>query len=191
MDHNQTITLSSDVIARAASGDRQAFEVIYRALSPFVYNVAWRLVHTREDAQEVTQEVFMAVYRKLKDFQFNASLKTWVYRITINMAINYGKKVARHQGRECVFDEQYHEGGGPADIEIKINQDYQQKVVADLLKVLTPDQKACVVLRNIEGLSYQEIADTLQINLNTVRSRLSRARDTLLKLKNKGEYHDV
>jgi RNA polymerase sigma factor (sigma-70 family) len=80
--------LSEDILRAAAGGDMEAFEQVYRTYASFVYNVAYRMVEAKEDAEEVTQEVFLTVHRKLNSFLFRSSLKTWVYRITVNCAIN-------------------------------------------------------------------------------------------------------
>ena len=81
----------------------QAFEEVYKASSSFVYNVALRVVNNTEDAREVTQEVFLIIYNKLKSFRFESSFKTWVYRITANYAINFAKKASRT--KTVAFDE--------------------------------------------------------------------------------------
>src|ERR1700733_12793154 len=87
--------ISRDTLIKASQGDMQAFEEVYKTSSSFVYNVALRVVNNREDALEVSQEVFMIIYNKLKDFRFESSFKTWVYRITANHAINFAKKNTR------------------------------------------------------------------------------------------------
>jgi RNA polymerase sigma-70 factor (ECF subfamily) len=143
--------------------------------------VALRVVNNTEDAREVTQEVFLIVYNKLKSFRFESSFKTWVYRITANYAINFAKKASRT--KTVAFDEAWGEGVSPSEVQAHMDQDYQSRLVEHLLGEIPPDQRACVVLRNIEGLSYQEIAQALKININTVRSRLKRAREKLLSLK--------
>ena len=175
--------ISQEILAKAAQGDLAAFERIYRASSGFVYNVALRTVHDREEAEEVTQEVFLTIYRKLKWFRFQASFKTWVYRITANCAINHAKKLARERGRVVEYDEYAHAVEGPNNIEAGIEKEHRETLIDSLLSALNPDQRACVVLRNIEGMDYRQIADTLRININTVRSRLKRARETLLSLR--------
>jgi RNA polymerase sigma-70 factor (ECF subfamily) len=174
--------LSDEMIMRAAGGDEDAFESIYRSFSKFVYNVAWRIVSTHEDAQEVTQEVFLTVYRKLHMFRFQSSLKTWVYRIAINTAMNYSKKMSIAK-KTTEYNEQIHATSELGETNRRIDKEHNEVFIRQLLDALTPEQKACMVLRNIEGLSYQEIAETLNININTVRSRLSRGRESLLQLR--------
>jgi RNA polymerase sigma-70 factor (ECF subfamily) len=175
--------ISDEMIARAAQGDQAAFEAVYRSFSKFVYNVAWRIVHAHEDAEEVTQEVFLTIYRKLSSFKFQSTLKTWIYRVTINAALNYSKKLSKTKNKTTEYNEQIHCAGILGEAQVRADKEHNEKLVEELLKTLTPDQRACIVLRNIEGLSYQEIAEALGLNINTVRSRLSRGREALLQLR--------
>src|SRR3989338_7984914 len=171
--------ISDDILRKASQGDLASFEVIYKATSEFVYNVAFRIVNQREDAEEVTQEVFLIVYQKLKSFRFESSFKTWVYRITANSAINFAKK----NGKKTMEYNEQVAGTVQNDTHKEIEREHQGKIVEQLLEAINPEQRACVTLRNMEGLSYQEIAKVLRININTVRSRLKRAKEKLLSLK--------
>jgi RNA polymerase sigma-70 factor, ECF subfamily len=170
-----------DVVIRAGEGDMQSFEQIYKAVSGFVYSVAFRITNNAADAQEVTQDVFLKIYRNLKGFRFKSSFKTWAYRITVNTAINKYRVVAKEKKRTVNYDDAIETGKTAADERAGfIEKEDAEKRVAKLLDLLNPDQRACVVLREIQGLSYQDIAETLKININTVRSRLKRARLALL-----------
>lgn len=173
--------LARDILVKAGQGDMRAFEEVYKSTSSFVYNVAYRVVNNREDALEVAQEVFITVHNKLKEFRFESSFKTWVYRITANAAINYAKKASRTKA--VPFEESFGEVAIEADAHQAMEQQEQSHLVNKLLGELNEDQRACVVLREIQGLSYEEIAQILSINLNTVRSRLKRAREKLMSLK--------
>ncbi len=181
--------IDKDMLVRASQGDMQAFEEVYKMSNSFVYNVAYRVVNNREDALEVAQEVFMIIYNKLKGFRFQSSFKTWVYRITANCAINYAKKSSRT--KTVPFDETFGEGAVFNEAQTNIDQEHQNQLVENLLGELNPDQRACVVLRDIQGLSYEEIAQALNININTVRSRLKRSREKLLSLKQQVDYEKV
>jgi RNA polymerase sigma-70 factor (ECF subfamily) len=174
--------ISDDLLVKASEGDLRSFEAIYKAAAGFVYNVAYRVVGKKEDAEEVTQEVFMTVYHKLKSFRYQSSFKTWVYRIAVNSAINHAKKVSKERNRTVEYDENLTAVHAPAEAHVRMDQEQQEETVNALLNELNPEQRACIVLRNMEGLSYQEIAETLGINLNTVRSRLKRGRETLVTL---------
>ena len=170
-----------ETLIKAQDDDFASFENIYKETSGFVYNVAFRIVNNKQDAEEVAQDVFLNIYHNLKSFRFQSSFKTWVYRITVNCAINHLKKMAREKNRIKEYGNNLIQAGeisqGP-EIE-KVNEG-QEKIINSLLGLLDADQRACIVLRNIEGLSYREISDTLKININTVRTRLRRAREKLL-----------
>jgi RNA polymerase sigma-70 factor (ECF subfamily) len=146
-----------------------------------VYNVAYRVLHSREDTEEITQEVFLKVYHNIKYFRMQSSFKTWIYRITVNCAINRLKKIISERDKAHEYFE-YVDKIGAGGNQIDDNEGGLDGVDS-LLKSLNPDQKVCMVLRGIEALSYQEIADTLGISINTVRTRLKRAREKLLKMK--------
>ncbi len=175
--------LSENIIMEASKGSVESFEEIYKAYSDFVYNVAYRVVNNIDEAQEVTQEVFISVYRNLKGFKFKSSFKTWVYRITINSAINFSKKRTKERSRTVEFNDINEFNTTVDSVSEKIEEEQHEKVISTLLEALNPDQRACIVLRNIQGLSYQEIAESLNININTVRTRLKRAREKLIALK--------
>jgi RNA polymerase sigma-70 factor (ECF subfamily) len=183
-------SLSPDIIHKAAAGDIQAFEEIYKSASSFVYNVALRTARNREDAQEITQEVFLKVFKSLRDFRFQSSFKTWIYRITVNTALNVLKKAAHDRRRQFEYHENISaELSGQTGTAVTSSEQRDQQVqVGKMLDALNPEQRACIVLREIQGLRYNEIAQALKININTVRSRLKRAREMLLK---RGGYHEV
>lgn len=183
--------ISEDTLVKVSEGDLRSFETIYKAAAGFVYNVAFRVVGKKEDAEEVTQEVFMTVYHKLKTFRFQSSFKTWVYRIAVNSAINHAKKVSKERNRTVEYDENLNAVQAPDEAQARMEQEEKEKTVNALLKELSPEQRACMVLRNMEGLSYQEIAEVLDINLNTVRSRLKRGRETLVSLSKEEISHEL
>lgn len=182
--------ISRNTLMRAAGGDMEAFEIIYKATSDFVYRTALRITNNRDDAEDVTQDVFIKIYKNLKNFQFRSSFKTWAYRITVNVAINTCKGISREMNRRdddsSLMDGdvgQYASSQMP-EPHINIDKEDNEKLIAFLLNTLNPDQRACIVLREIEGLNYQEISEVLKVNINTVRSRLKRAREALLAYKN-------
>lgn len=168
--------IAKHILIQARGGDIRAFEGIYRATSCFVYNVALRVTNNREGAEEVTQDVFLKIHKNLKKFQFKASFKTWVYRITVNTAINMSKHRSKEKSRTIEYDDTIRINM----TEKRMNKAENEEEIASLLNMLNPDQRTCVILRNLEGLSYEEIAETLNTNINTVRTRLKRAREKLL-----------
>lgn len=183
--------IPKDVLLQAAHGDIQAFEEVYKATSGFVYNVAFRIAGNKEDAQEITQDVFLKIYKNLKNFEFRSAFKTWVYRVTVNTALNSRKKTARGLNQQVEYNENMlsAEADSRSDpLADFMEKQYRKKIIAGLLKELKPQQRAYIVLREMQGLSYEEIAQTLKVNINTVRTRLKRAREILLK---RGGYNEL
>lgn len=174
-----------DIIERAAQGDEQAFRELYQMTARRVYGTALRITGNQPDAEEVTQDVFMKIHHQLKTFKTGTSFMAWVYRITVNTAINAYHKRKRRTVREDDFEIVIGKTAGSSAVTALIEQEHHEKQVQKLLGMLNPDQRACLVLREIEGLDYKEIATALKININTVRTRLKRAREVLVK-KTKG-----
>ncbi len=183
--------LGQDVIRRAQENDIAAFEMIYRHYSGMVYRVALRMTGNAEDAEEVTQEVFLSVHKHLRAFTGKSSLKTWIYRIAINSSLNAQRR-KKSRGREAGWEEGFDPEDTRPDVREAAEQEALRDTVSGLLEQINPDQRACLVLRSQEGLSYEEIAQALNINMNTVRSRIKRAREALLALyKGKEQRHDM
>lgn len=142
--------ITQDIIKKASEGDLQAFELVYKVSSSFVYNVAYRVLGNREDAQEITQEVFLILHRKLKDFRFESSFKTWVYRVTTNCAINLAKKESRTSDRTVPYEDYMEQDPAvAAEVDKDLDREYNEKMVSQLLAALNPDQRACIVLWNL------------------------------------------
>lgn len=172
--------ISEQLIAAAAAGSREAFEEIYRHVSGFVYNVALRVVRNGHDAEEITQDVFLKLHRQLAHFRGEAAFKSWVYRITVNAALDACRKSKRRRQPDISGDGDPVVAAAPkADVRA---MQAEAKVRLDkMLETLNPKQRACVVMCEIEGLSYKEIAAALGVPVNTVRSNLRRAREALSK----------
>jgi len=178
--------IPSELILKASSGDIQAFEDIYHRASGFVYSVALRVANNAGVAEDIVQEVFVKVYRSLRNFEFRSSFKTWLYRITVNCALDNCKRDSRQPSSVGEAIEMVADDDKTGE---RLAQQDRQKRLSDLLEKLNPDHRACIVLREIEGLSYQEMAQSLKIKINTVRTRLKRARQALLALaKNEVPY---
>ncbi len=180
--------ISPDILKRAAGGDIEAFEDIYRSFSSFVYNVALGITHNRVDAEEVTQDVFVKAYRGLKGFRFGSSFKTWVYRIAVNEALNRYNRSKKEKSRRLDYDDSIETQPAIDSAAEEIMRSDSERRYAMLLEKLDQHQRACLVLREIEGLSYKDIAGVLRIPINTVRSRLLRARQALLEKARKGGF---
>ena len=177
--------IDRDIIVQASEGNIEAFEKIYRTTSAFIYNVTYRITNNAEDAQEVTQDVFLKIYNNLTGFRFQSSFKTWLYRVAVNAAINVYKKRSRELRHRADYDDNIELEHTHEKTKESIDRESNEALVESMLNMLNSDQRACVVLRDVEGLSYKEIAGVLKININTVRSRLKRAREALLAFRQK------
>lgn len=173
------------------NGVEAAYETLIGEYQQPVFNLISRLLSDPADACDVVQEVFLKVFRKIAAFRGDSSLKTWIYRIAINEAYNYQRWFSRHRRQEIgLQNEEEGEGGlsyfqrlsDPSRSPFDCAADREQHALVEAaLARLNPSFRAAVVLRDIEELSYEEIADILQIALGTVKSRILRGREALRK----------
>lgn len=175
------MNIDKTTVENAASGDMTAFRQIFTAYGDFVYSTALRVVGNSHDAEEVVQNVFISIHKKIKKFNFEASLKTWIYRITTNQAINYAKKSTALKTKKIHYINNT-ENTLADNSAVYTQLDSQTKAdgIDRMLDILTPEQKACLLLRSKEELSYKEISDILEISIDSVRSRIKRAREKLM-----------
>jgi len=172
--------------ARAA----EAFEEIFLRYHSMVFNLTFRILGDREEALDVSQEVFFSIFRKLHRFRGESSLKTWVYRIAVNRASNRCRWWNRLRRRGTVsLDGHLSKGEGRTLAEslesgsrtpeqALMLQEARQEIERSLLR-LPVQQRVAVVMRDVQGLYYEEIADLLQVSLGTVKSRIARGREEL------------
>ena len=177
--------IAPDVLDRLRAGDADAFEDFVTTYQHRVFAVAYRMLGNRAEAEEAAQEVFLRVHRAIADFRGEARLSTWLYAITSRLCLTrLGSGERRHaHARE---DDGALEGlaSQEADAAAALERREQQAVLQRAIAELPDDRRIIVVLRDLEGLSYEEIAQALDLTLGTVRSRLHRAR---LELKEKLE----
>lgn len=161
-------------------------ELILRYQQP-VYNTVYRMLNDPNDAHDVVQDVFFKVFRRIQAFRGESSLKTWIYRIAVNEACNRRRYFQRHIRQELALDAGSTEGWNPEDtIAAEGRSPFdevlgreQHELLQYALSRINPVYRAAVILRDIEELSYEEIADVLQIALGTVKSRILRGREAL------------
>lgn len=176
-------SLDAELVERHRYGDPQAFEQIYERFSLLVYNLALRMSGDPGEAQDLSQEIFLRVYRGLARFRGRSSLKTWIYRIGINQCRSRLGRRRLHLVSLTAADGQ--------DLDLTDPQrDPEQVALAGdagrLLAVALPKMdrvfREAVVLRDLEGLSYQEVSGVLRIPIGTVRSRIARGREQLRRI---------
>lgn len=174
-----------DLVQAFKKGDHAAFEKIVLKYQDRVYNLCFRFLGDKQEAEDSAQEVFIKVYKALKGFKLRSSFYTWIYRIVINTCKNRVKSLEyrRSKSRVSIDDDQEKNDHGIRSVidrnnlpDTNLEQKEKIKRIQEAISSLPPDQKTMVILRDIEGLSYDEIASVTKIRLGTVKSKLSRAR---------------
>ena len=175
------------LVERLRQGEGDAFEELLRTYEDPVYNLVYRLLNQPVDAPDVVQEIFVKVYRNLGHFQGKSTLKTWIYRIAVNEAYNHRRWFSRHKKNEVGLGATEDNHVGLADIlpdrcrsPFDLTSDHETRaLIEEALLKINPVFRSAVVLRDIEDMNYDEIAEVLQISLGTVKSRIMRGREAL------------
>jgi RNA polymerase sigma-70 factor (ECF subfamily) len=171
------------------SGDESAYEILIRRFEQPVFNVVSRLMDDSTEAADVVQEVFLKIFRNVGSFRGESTLKTWIYRIAVNEARNHRRWFSRHRRQEVGLEADPGETRGYQDslpdpgqspFEALLDRE-REALIEEALSKVNPRFRAALVLREIEGLSYEEIAEVLDVSLGTVKSRILRGRDALRK----------
>lgn len=182
----------AELVGLAAGGDRDAFRELVERYQRRVLAVVTGMLHDREAALDVTQETFIKAYRSIGRFKGDASFYTWVYRIAVNLAIDHQRREWRRPGASP--QRRGGDDGPEEDLVERIGDEtpdadpFQaardrevRERVREAIEELTPDHKAVILLREVEGLSYDEISRVMQCSKGTVMSRLHYARKKLQK----------
>jgi len=182
----------ASIVAELKSGSEEAYNWLIAHYHQPIYSLVYRIVNDPADAADTTQEVFLKVFRGMKHFNGESSLKTWLYRIAIHEASNQRRWWFRHKSKESSIEGREDENGnsfgpcntlvdqGESPLELLAHEEIRARVEEELRQVPEP-YRTTVLLRDIEGLSYEEIAEVLQVSLGTVKSRLIRGREALKK----------
>jgi RNA polymerase sigma-70 factor (ECF subfamily) len=180
-----------ELIAEMKAGSEQAFALLIAQYSQPVYSLIARSLRDPADAADVTQEVFVKIFRNISSFHGDASLRTWIYRIALHEASNQRRWWNRHKRQELTIDaaQENEEGesfcladalatSDASPFDCAVRSELKGRIEAALQ--LVPEAfREVVVLREIEGFGYEEIAEMLQVNIGTVKSRLTRGRAAL------------
>lgn len=177
------ITTDLALVEKARRGDNDAFEEIVNRYSRLIYNIALRSASSPEDAADITQETFLKAWRSLSAFRGDCALSTWLCRIALNCSCDHARSAKRHFTMSLTVPEE--EDGKEWDIpetnvhalpEEEIARREEIEAVRQAIAALPEDQRTIVTMRDITGLSYAEIADALELEMGTVKSRINRAR---------------
>lgn len=185
--HKAQVFRDALLVERLRQGEDAAFEELLSQFQDAVYNLVYRLLNHATDAQDVAQEVFLKVFRNLGRFEGKSTLKTWIYRIAINESYNHRRWFGRHRkGEVSLMAEEEHSRNlcdvlpdrsrSPFDL---ASDSETRTLIEDALTRINPVFRAAVILRDLEDLSYDEVAEVLEVSLGTVKSRILRGRDAL------------
>ncbi|HEV2298939.1 MAG TPA: sigma-70 family RNA polymerase sigma factor [Candidatus Acidoferrales bacterium] len=176
----------AELVTSLQSGSDAAFTWVVNYYHAAVYNVVFGILGERNDAADVTQEVFLKAFRGIGGFRQGSSLKTWLYRIAVREALNQRRWWRRHRRNEISIDAPADETHAPIEIEDVDATPFEllatretQSAVRGALSKLPEAYRSAVILRDLEGLSYEEVAEVLEISVATVKTRILRGRRTL------------
>ena len=180
------------LIRRAQRGDADAFEQLLLEHQKNVYNLCYRMAGNPDDAMDLSQETFLRAWRCLDQYQFASAFSTWLYRLCSNICIDFLRRRRRQQTVPLTFEDADGEEQTYAvpdaqplpeeQVELKLTRETLAAAMAQLL----PEHRAVLQLRVVNEMSYEQIADVLDIQIGTVKSRLSRARNQLKKILERG-----
>jgi len=178
-------------VARLQANEDAAYDELVRTYSPSIFHVAYRMLGDSAESSDVVQEIFLKVFRNIGGFKGEAALKTWIFRIALSEILNrlrWWKR--RRRFATMSLDEQPNGNGtisayavasaSPTPEEVLQSKE-EEGAIQEALGKLSKDHRSIIVLRDIEGFSYNEIADVLGVSVGTVKSRLARARGDLKK----------
>lgn len=176
----------AELVADLQAGSDSAFDYLVTYYHSSVYNLVYGILSDAADAADVTQEVFLRVFRGIRGFRRSSSLKTWLYRVSVRQALNHRRWCWRHHRQQVSIDADAQENGSvheiedgePTPFEQCATHETQSKVREALAQVPAVFRSA-VILRDLEGLSYEEVAEVLEVSVGTVKSRILRGRRML------------
>lgn len=186
-DNSMTDQQQTDrqLVARVQKGDRRAFDLLVIKYQHKILALVGRFINDHAEAQDVTQEAFIKAFRALPNFRGESAFYTWMYRIGVNTAKNHlvsrGRKTPTHdvdlEDAEFFADESHMKDVATPDN--LLHRDQLQKVVFDAIENLPQELRMAVTLREIDGMSYEEIAEVMECPIGTIRSRIFRAREAI------------
>lgn len=177
------------LIKRAQSGDIAAFEALIEAYEQKVFHIAYRMAGNLDDAADMAQEILLKIFRNVGKFKGESKFSTWVYRVATNTCLDELKKAKRKATYS--LDEEFETGEGQLGVEVadtaptpeqRVEGQEIRDAITEAISRLSEEHRQIIILRDINGLTYEEVADILDCSLGTVKSRISRAREQLRKI---------
>jgi RNA polymerase sigma-70 factor, ECF subfamily len=181
----------SAIVAELKAGSEDAYAWLIAEFQQPIYSLVYRIVSDPADAADTTQEVFLKVFRGMKHFHGESSLKTWIYRIAVHEASNRRRWWFRHKAKETSIEPNLDDigfsasgicdtlaGESESPFDMLVHEEVRARVEEELRQISEP-YRTTVILRDLEELSYEEIAEVTEVSLGTVKSRLTRGREAL------------
>ena len=172
----------SELIEKIKRNDRTASRTFYENYKDMIYNLCYRMLNNKQDAEDVTEDVFVKAFRSVDKFRGDAKLSTWLYQIAVNTALNYArnKKIVAWLSLDfLVGKEEYLLDNSQARPDLELEKNESEALVQQAIQSLPPRQRTAVILQRYEGLSYKEIANVMKTSLSAVESLLHHAKDNL------------
>lgn len=169
-----------DLIARAQTGDNDAIEALLLSCEKKVYNIAYRYMGNEADAYDMAQESLIKIYKKLRSYRSEASFSSWAYRLCVNTCLD---EIRRRKNRPVLLDQVQKDADNNAvspeayALALEDRENLQKAI-----NMLAEEQKSVIILRDISGFSYEEVAECLGLSIGTVKSRIFRGRQKLRKI---------
>lgn len=164
-----------NLIAKSKSGDIEAFELLIEQYQPMVYNLSYKMLGNYDDASDAAQDALIKIYKKINTFQEKSKFSTWIYRLTYNVCLDklrQRKNISTQQLDEEIVDKEL-----TPQFAVEKNERIQK--IYDAINSLSPEYKAAIIMRDVNGHSYDEIAEILGCSIGTVKSRINRGRTRL------------
>jgi RNA polymerase sigma-70 factor, ECF subfamily len=169
----------AECVKRVQRGDTESFEILVRRYQKTTFNLIYRFVGDYDEATETAQEVFLSAYKSIQQFRGDASFSTWLYRIAFNHASTRRQSLHSKLKREVALDDTVILVDGGADPAASAERREIQQCVQQALNSLDRDDAQIILLRDLQDVRYEDIAQTLDVPVGTVKSRLHRARQAL------------
>jgi len=178
-----------ELIEKIKAGDSHAFKKLFKHYNSLVINICYKLVGNKEEAEDLSQEVFFKVYKSAKSFKHRSKFSTWIYRIAVNLSLNHLRKIKQASWLSLDISSKQTDGetldtlpapsGDQPDVFLE--QKEKEIIIWKMINLLPENQRVALILQRYEGMSCQEIADILECSIGTVQARLHRARENLHK----------
>jgi len=178
-----------ELLDKIKSGDVHAFKQLFESYRDVVFNLCYRFANNREDAEDLCQEVFFKIYNSAATFKHKSKISTWIYRITVNLCLNFKRK--HHRFTWLFLDDTSEEKSSVSEYltipeadqpDSFVEKKEREQIIQDAINSLPKNQRVALILQRYEDLSVQEIADILGTSALSIQSRLSRAKENLCRI---------